>query len=92
MPTLALSEDALALLRHHLSGRTLHLKGAKPESLPGRTVEETLTAYRELATAGLMDPVSGFAHGPESHYRLSDRGWDRRGEWVNALDPSLLPR
>ncbi len=85
-----LSDDALALLRHHLAGRTLSLKGSGAESLPGRTIGQTLTAYRELAAAGLMYPVSGFAHGPESHFRVTDEGWSRREEWLT--EPSPRPR
>ncbi len=89
MPAISLSDDALALLRFHLSGRSLHLKGPKPEGMPGRTIEETLTAYRELAAAGLMYSVSGFAHGPEAYDRLSDEGWNRREEWLS--EPAHLP-
>jgi hypothetical protein len=89
---LNLSEDALALIRFHLSGHTLHMKGANPESLPQCTVEETMTAYRELVARGLMYPVSGFAHGPESHFRLTDEAWNRREEWISGLSPSPLPR
>jgi len=76
-----LSEVARDLVRLHLSGRTLHMKGPDPEALPGRTVEETRNGYRELVAVGLMDPISGFAHGPESHFRLTDAGWERRGEF-----------
>ena len=75
MPELeTLSQDALALMRLHLAGETLHMKGPRAEFLPGRTVDQTLVGYRELVTAGLMYPVSGFAHGTEAHFRLTDRG------------------
>ena len=76
-----LSEPARALLRLHASGQTLHMKGPNPGSLPGLSHEETLAAYRELVGAGLMHPVSGFAHGPEAHFRLTDEGWERRGDF-----------
>lgn len=89
MQTSMLSDDAVTLLRYHLTGRRFHLKGPKPEGMPGRTVEETLAAYRELASAGLMYPVSGFAHGPESLYRLTDAAWERRYEWLSG--PGLRP-
>ena len=75
---ITLSEAAESLLEIHFSGRSLHLKGPKPESLPGLTLEETLSAYRELAVAGLMYPVSGFAHGAEAYYRLTEAGWGRK--------------
>ncbi len=87
MSTITLSEDALSLLKLHLAGHTLHMKGPNPGSLPGRSTEETLTAYRELVAAGLMHPVSGFAHGPEAHFRLSDEGWERRERWITATAP-----
>jgi hypothetical protein len=83
-----LSEDARDLLRIHCSGRSLVMGGSKPESLPGRTVPQTLTAYRELVAAGLMDPVSSFAHGPESHFRLTKAAFCRREEWLTTA-PSL---
>jgi len=34
------------------------MRGPRPESLPGRTVEGTRAAYQELVRAGLMYPVS----------------------------------
>jgi hypothetical protein len=80
---ITLSETALSLLRLHLAGKALILKGPNAEALPGCSMEETLAAYRELAAVGLMYPVSGFAHGPESLYRLSDEGWERRHEFLN---------
>ena len=83
-----LSENARSLLRLHLSGRPLVRRGPVPESLPGRTVEDTRDAYRELVRAGLMDPVSSFAWGAESHYRLTQQAYDRRGEWLSP-DPVL---
>ncbi len=49
-------------------------------------------AYRELAAAGLMYPVSTFAHGPESLFRFTEEGWRRREEWLSGHVPSLLPR
>jgi hypothetical protein len=51
------------------------MKGPNPGSLPGRSAEQTLAAYRELVAAGLMHSVSGFAYGPEAHFRLSEEGW-----------------
>jgi hypothetical protein len=75
-----LSEDARNLLRLHFSGRSLRMGRGAMDSLPGRTVEETRTAYRELVRAGLMYPVSGFASGPESHYRMTEEAWNRQDD------------
>ena len=44
---------SITLVHYHIS------------SLPGRNVEQTRRAYRELVAAGLMEPVSTFAGGPE---------------------------
>jgi hypothetical protein len=86
---LKLSDEARSLLRLHLAGRPLVRRGPQPESLPGRSVEETRDAYRELVRAGLMDPVSSFAWGPESHYRLTWEAYDQREEWLSPdPDPS----
>jgi hypothetical protein len=72
--TLKLSADALSLLRLHSEGRSLIVGGPKPESLPGRTLEETRNAYRELADAGLMLTLHSFVGGKESLYRLTEAG------------------
>jgi hypothetical protein len=70
MPPVPLSDSALALLRHLLATRDTRVTG------------ENLEAYRELARAGIMYPVSGFLGGPESSFRFTQEGWDRREEWV----------
>lgn len=68
--TITLSESALDLLRACLTG-------------PDPAVHDgNLEAYRELATAGIMIPVSTFARGPESYFRFTDEGWNRREEWI----------
>ena len=74
MPMATLSDDAQALLTLHSSGRYLSMHRSKPESLPGRTTDETRRAYRELVDAGLMIPVSTFAGGVEAIYRLTREG------------------
>ncbi len=75
-----LSEDARELLRRHFAGRPLSMRRSRPESLPGRGVEHTRRAYRELVAAGLMEPVSTFAGGPEALYRLTEEADNRRDE------------
>lgn len=77
-----LTDMTLRLLRLHLEGGSLTLKGPRASPLPACTMEETLAGYRELAAAGMMYPVSGFAHGEESSFRLSDEGWARRDEFL----------
>ena len=74
-----LSEAALDLLRLILDG------GRAP-------VAANLESYRELARAGLMDPISGFAHGPEANFRINDEAWARREEWLNLLYLSPLSK
>jgi hypothetical protein len=71
MPTIALSEAARALLRIHLSGGSLQVGAINPDSLPGLTLEQTRAAYRELADAGLVEPLHSFAHGRDARYRLT---------------------
>ena len=78
---LDLSEDARKLLRLHFTGRPLSMRRSRPESLPGRNVEQTRRAYRELVAAGLMEPVSTFAGGPEALYRLTEEADVRRNDW-----------
>jgi hypothetical protein len=59
------SDAARELLRRRLEGERVEVT---PETMP---------AYRELAAAGIMFPVSGFASGTEADFRFTDQGWDR---------------
>jgi hypothetical protein len=65
-----LSEAARELLRRRLAG-------------DDRVTPENLEAYRELSAARIMYPVSTWAGGPESVFRFTLAGWERREEWVN---------
>jgi hypothetical protein len=65
-----LSKAARELLRRRIRGDDV---AVTPGNLP---------AYRELAEARIMEPVSGFATGPESHFRFTYLGWTRRDEWI----------
>ena len=76
MSPITLSVEALALLRRRLT------QGDR------RVDDSNREAYRELARAGIMCPVSGCTTGPESHYRFTAKGWRRRGEF---LDGSASP-
>src|SRR4051794_9414226 len=68
MPTVTLSESAVAVLR-------FEIKGWKAKDKEGR-----LPAYRELAEAGIMEPVPG----SETDYRFTADGWARREEILHA--------
>jgi hypothetical protein len=62
-----MSDAALSLFRLHVERRG-----------DVRVDDTTREAYRELARAGLMVPISTFAGGPESAYRLTREGFERR--------------
>ncbi len=62
-----LSEAARALFRRHLAG-------------DDEVTESDRVAYRELAAARIMIPLSGFATGPEARYVLTYWGWHMRSE------------
>jgi hypothetical protein len=64
-----LSDGARELLRRRLAG-------------DDRVTPENLDAYRELSAARIMYPVSTWAGGPESVFRFTLAGWERRDEWV----------
>jgi hypothetical protein len=69
-----LSAAAVALLRHRVATQGSEVN------------PHNLEAYRELARAGIMYPVSGMFGGPESTFRFTEDGWSRRDEWI-ALQP-----
>jgi hypothetical protein len=73
-----LSEVARDLLRRRLAG-------------DDRVTPENLEAYRELAAARIMYPVSTWAGGPESVFRFTFAGWERREEWINGRAGVLHP-
>ena len=60
-----LSEAARELLRRHLAG-------------DDEVTDSNRDAYRELAIARVMIPLSGFATGPESRYIFTYWGWCMR--------------
>jgi hypothetical protein len=67
-----LSEGAKSLLRRLVAGDRVEVTA------------ETKPVYRELATTGIMAPLSTFARGPESAYRFTHWGWERRFEWKES--------
>lgn len=81
MPTVRLSRAARNLLRRRASGE--HVEVAP----------DNLEAYRELARAGVMYPCSSFTRGPESVFRFSEEGWNRREELQRSrFAPSAILR
>lgn len=72
MPTIALSEAALALFRRRLSGERVEV------------CDENRPFYRELADAGLMEPRHSFSRGNNGHYRLTESGARWRDDVLNG--------
>ncbi|MGC8641687.1 MAG: hypothetical protein ACP5XB_17610 [Isosphaeraceae bacterium] len=68
-----MSDAAIALFRLHVERHG-----------DVRVDATTRNAYRELARAGLMVPVSTYAGGPESAYRLTREGFERKGEIIGC--------
>jgi len=64
-----MSDAALELFRLHVERR-----GDLPVD------DNTRPLYRELAAAGLMRAGSTFRDGPESIYRLTQEGFERKAE------------
>jgi hypothetical protein len=60
MPTSAISEAALSLLRRRLASQWVEV------------TDETRPLYRELVDAGLMIPLHSFARGKDGAFRLTD--------------------
>ncbi len=60
------------------AGRDLLRRRANREHV--EVTPDNLEAYRELARAGVMYPLSGFMVGPEAVFRFTEEGWNRREE------------
>jgi hypothetical protein len=69
MQAITLSDAALALFRRHVEQH-----GHLPVD------EITRPLYRELAAAGFVRAGSTFLDGPESIYRLTREGFERKAE------------
>jgi hypothetical protein len=74
----SLSKAALALLR-------LHLERHGQVDVDDATRE----TYRELARAGVMVAVNTFAGGPESAYRLTKLGFQRKAELLGCAKEAV---
>jgi hypothetical protein len=77
MQASSLSSAALALFRLHVERR-----GQVPVD------DSTRESYRELARHGLMRAGSTFRDGPESIYRLTDLGFERKAELLGRTKES----
>src|SRR5205814_2300378 len=75
-----LSRNARNLLRRRANGERVEVSA------------ETLEPYRELARAGVMEPVSAFLSGPESVFRFTREGWENREALQRRLTPSAIVR
>ena len=74
-----LSDAALALLRRRLAGERIQVD------------ESSRPIYRELAEAGLVDPIHTLTGGRDSHYRLTLLAMEHKFEFLNASNPSPSP-
>jgi hypothetical protein len=78
MQTVALSENAVVLLRRRLAGERVEV------------TDETRPFYRELVEAGMMISLHTFALGRDSAYRLTDAACDLRdAERAGLTSPSI---
>jgi hypothetical protein len=72
---IALSELARDILRRRFSGQRVEV------------TDETRESYRELAAAGLAEPVHTFTKGRDSHFRLTLAAMERKTEFLNVSSP-----
>ena len=75
--TFALSESAVAMLRFLVKG--YHMK----------VTDRSLEAFRELAAAGILEPMTGADGSPEPDYRFSGDGWTRRKELLTEAEERI---
>ena len=78
--TFALSESAVAVLRFRVKGYRM------------KVTDSSLEAFRELATAGIMEPPPGANGNPETDYQFTEDGWARRQELLSEAARELLRR
>jgi hypothetical protein len=79
MQAIALSDAALALLRVRLAGEWVAV------------TNENLPLYRELAAAGLVEPLSTFLRGKEGNYRPTQAAYAANGISTLLPVPSEAP-
>jgi hypothetical protein len=77
MPTIALSESAVAVLRFRVKGWRFPIR------------DRDRDAFRELIAAGIMTPVTGADGTPEVDYRFTEEGWVRRQELLHEAEERI---
>jgi hypothetical protein len=75
--TFALSESAVAVFRFRVKGYGM------------KVTDRSLEAFRELAAAGVMEPVPGVVGNPESDYQFTEDGWARRQELLSEAEERI---
>jgi len=75
--TFALSESAVAVLRFRVKGYGM------------KVTDRSLEAFRELAAAGIMEPVPGADGNPEADYQFTEDGWARRQELLSEAEEQI---
>jgi hypothetical protein len=72
--TFALSESAVAVLRFRVKGYRV------------KVTDHSQEAFRELAAAGIIEPVPGADGNLEPDYRFTEVGWARRQELLSDAE------
>jgi hypothetical protein len=75
--TFALTESAVAVLRFRVKGYRM------------KVTDRSREAFRELAAAGIMEPVSGADGNPEADYQFTENGWARRQELLSEAEERI---
>ena len=75
--TITLSASAVAVLRFEIKGYRSRVK------------ESRLPAYRELAAAGIMEPVPGADGNAEADDQFTGHGWARRHELLSEAEERI---
>ena len=75
--TFAPSESAVAVIRFRVKCYRMKFN------------DRSLEAFRELAAAGIMEPVAGADGNPEADYQFTVDGWARRQELLSEAEERI---
>jgi len=75
--TFALSELAVPVLRFRVNGYRI------------KVTDRSREAFRKLAAAGIMEPMTGADGNPVADYQFTDDGWARRQELLSAAEERI---